>query len=149
MFTLMLTFAACASINDTIVLTDTASKAAVLTDVYTVNKPVDTSSVWDWLGYVIGIAAIIILKGISQWKALQYSSSPLIQRFIAETSTFLKRVQKQSLILTGILSGILLANQQGQFLAPITLSIINNLNVICLSISGLILFTSKNPEHQD
>jgi len=107
-------------------------------------KPAQGSSPMAWLNYLLGLFAIGIVWALSFIKKFEKSTSPLIQRWIGETSDFIKRIQKICLPVSVAIPAIL---GTGIFTGDIA-TILGTIEIITLSILGFSLFTTKSPELQ-
>ena len=129
-------------VDSTVVTKDTAKS---VTDITTLNvsKPVTKSPI-AWITYVTVLLATVLLKVLPNVSAfanlLNKSNNVLIKRYISETSEFMHRIGVSALLIGGIIACA------APYTTGDTLTILKAVGVMCASIGGFTLITTKNPE---
>jgi hypothetical protein len=142
--------------TDTIVLkTDNEMKLAKLivaqdtiqTKVVPPPKPGPDAKPIEWLNYLIGILAVIVVGFMARWPAINKwminSGIEFLVRLASETSSFLKKIGATCFSISVIAGGIITS---GIVKNPYVLSILDYVVVICLAITGVVMLTKKDKE---
>lgn len=105
----------------------------------------------DWLPYIIMVAGIFLLMLFSVFTPLKKlfanNKNLIVQRFFAQTSTFIKKVKITAVTLASMCGSLLALQSQMSILPATWVAVIQTTAVVCVAIAGFAQFTSKNPAH--
>ena len=132
-------------------LTDTLPKQdSTIVNTQTIDLPIkpETGNVGNMLGYIICVVVVIVARILPMFKKVQDFfggiNSPLIQRWLSETSKFMIKLNSFSLVATVVITSLLSMN----ILTGYWVDILTTLNIAFIAIAGLTVVTTNNPNLQ-
>jgi len=122
--------------NDTI-----QAKSKVIEDLK-LQMPSKGAGLGNWINFLLGVLAIVVVWCLSFIKKLSQSKIPLLQRLAGEASDFVKKIQYSCTAISVIIPTLMGTITLGDTLT----SILGTIEIICLAIAGFSLFLVKKPE---